>query len=114
MNTVKALAIDQALRLLNASGCKYFVIDEEGKTYGEILSVTKSKKQRKYKPGLMSNYFKPFLLDAKIGDVVVIPFNDFDPRTLSGAITAYLSGTWGKQSYKSCTTNSSVEILRCA
>lgn len=114
MNTVKALAIDQALRLLNASGCKYFVIDEEGKTYGEIPSVTKSKKQRKYKPGLMSNYFKPFLVNVKIGDVAVIPFNDFDPPTLSGAITAYLSRTWGKQSYKSCTTNSSVEILRCA
>ncbi len=114
MNTVKALAIDKALRLLNASGCKYFVIDEEGKTYGELPTAKKLKKPRKYKPGLMANYFKPFLIDAKIGDVVVIPFNDFDPRTLSGAITAYLSGTWGKQSYKSCTTNSSVEILRCS
>jgi len=114
MNTVKALAIDQALRLLNASGCKYFVIDEEGKTYGELPTAKKLKNPRKYKPGLMANYFKPFLIDVKIGDVAVIPFNDFDPRALSGAITAYLSGTWGKQSYKSCTTNSSVEILRCS
>jgi hypothetical protein len=114
MNTVKTLAIDQALRLLNASGCKYFVIDESGKTYGELPVEKKSKKQSRYKPGVMSNYFKPFLVNAKIGDVVVIPFNDFDPRALSGAITAYLSGTWGKQSYKSCTTNSSIEILRCS
>jgi hypothetical protein len=114
MNTVKALAIDKALRLLNASGCKYFVIDEEGKTYGELPTAKKLKNPRKYKPGLMANYFKPFLIDVKIGDVVVIPFNDFDPRTLSGAITAYLSGNWGKQSYKSCTTKSSVEILRCS
>jgi hypothetical protein len=114
MNTVKTLAIDQALRLLNASNCKYFVIDEEGKTYGEIPTVTNSKKQRKYKQGLMCNYFKPFLVNVKIGDVVVIPFNDFDPRALSGAVTAYLSTNWGKQSYKSCTTNSSIEILRCA
>jgi len=114
MNTVKALAIDQALKLLNASGCKYFVIDEEGKTYGELPTTKKPKQPRKYKPGLMANYYKPFLIDVKIGDVAVIPFNDFDPRSLSGAITAYLSDTWGKQSYKSCTTNSSVEILRCS
>ena len=113
MNTVKTLAIDQALRLLNASGCKYFVIDEEGKTYGEHPSVTKSKKQRKYKPGLMSNYFKPFLVNAKVGDVVVIPYDNFDARALCGAVTAYLSSAWGKQSYKSCSTDSSIEILRC-
>ena len=31
MNTVKALAIDKALRLLNASGCKYFVLTKKVK-----------------------------------------------------------------------------------
>lgn len=114
MNTVKTLAIDQALRLLNASGCKYFVIDEEGKTYGELPIAKKLKNPRKYKPGLMANYFKPFLIDVKIGDVVVIPYNNFAPRSLFGAVTAYLSSAWGKQSYKSCSTDSSIEILRCS
>ena len=114
MNTVKALAIDQALKLLNASGCKYFVVDEEGKTYGEIPVLPKQKNDRKYKPGEMLNYYKPFVINAKVGDVVVIPYGNFDQRSLSGAVTAYLSNTWGKKSYKSYMTNSAIEILRCS
>jgi hypothetical protein len=45
---------------------------DEGKTYGELPDVKKPKQPRKYKPGLM-RYYKPFLIDVKIGDVAVIP-----------------------------------------
>lgn len=111
MNQVKKMAIKQALKLLDASGCKYYVIDEEGDSYGEVPKQNKSK--RKYKCGEMANYFKPYLSEIKVGDVAVIPSGEFDIRSLSGAITAYLSHEWGKQSYKSCTNKKTIEILRC-
>ena len=107
--------IAQAIKLLDASGCKYKVIDQDGNEYG-VLAVSepkKASKSYKHPPGTMHRFYYPLIKDMKVGDVVVIKNFDFEPRALQGAVTAWASEHWGKGSYKTCMVGPDVEILRC-
>ena len=107
--------IAQAIKLLDASGCKYKVIDQDGNEYGSLAVVEpkKTSKNYKYPPGTMHKFFYPLIKDMKVGDVVVIKNFDFEPRSLQSAITAWASWHWGNGSYKTCLVGPDVEILRC-
>lgn len=107
--------IAQAIKLLDASGCKYKVIDQDGNEYG-VLTVSEPKKSSrtfKHPPGTMHRFYYPLIKDMKVGDVVVIKNFDFEPRALQGAITGWAAEHWGKGSYKTCVVGPDVEILRC-
>jgi hypothetical protein len=107
--------IAQAIKLLDASGCKYKIIDQDGNEYG-VLAVSepkKASKSYKHPPGTMHRFYYPLIKDMKVGDVVVIKNFDFEPRALQGAVTAWASEHWGKGSYKTCMVGPDVEILRC-
>ena len=107
--------IAQAIKLLDASGCKYKVIDQDGNEYG-ILNVSepkKSNKTYKHPPGTMHKFYHPLIKDMKVGDVVCIKNFDFDARDLQGAVSAWASEHWGKGAYKTCVVGPDVEILRC-
>jgi len=107
--------IAQAIKLLDASGCKYKVIDQDGNEYG-VLTVSEPKKSSrtfKHKPGTMHRFYYPLIKDMKVGDVVVLKNFDFDASDLQGAITAWASEHWGKGAYKTCVVGPDVEILRC-
>jgi hypothetical protein len=108
--------IAQAIKLLDASGCKYKVIDQDGNEYG-VLTVSepkKASKSYKHPPGTMHRFYYPLIKDMQPGDVVVIKNFDFEPRALQGAVTAWASEHWGKGSYKTCMVGPDVEILRCS
>jgi len=108
--------IAQAIKLLDASGCKYKVIDQDGNEYG-VLAVSEPKKSGKtfkHPPGTMHRFYHPLIKDMKPGDVVVIKNFDFEPRALQGAVTAWASEHWGKGSYKTCMVGPDIEILRCS
>jgi hypothetical protein len=107
--------IAQAIKLLDASGCKYKVIDQDGNEYG-VLTVSEPKKSSrtfKHPPGTMHRFYYPLIKDMKPGDVVVIKNFDFEPKALQGAVTAWASEHWGKGSYKTCMVGPDIEILRC-
>lgn len=108
--------ISQAIKLLDASGCKYKVIDQDGNEYG-VLTVSEPKKSSrtfKHKPGTMHKFYYPLIKDMKIGDVVVLKNFDYEARDLQGAVTAWATEHWGKGSYKTCVNGQDVEILRCS
>jgi len=108
--------IAQAIKLLDASGCKYKVIDQDGNEYG-VLAVSepkKASKSYKHPPGTMYRFYYPLIKDMQPGDVVVIKNFDFEPRALQGAVTAWASEHWGKGSYKTCMVGPDIEILRCS
>ena len=116
MPEVVRRTIAQAIKLLDASGAKYKIIDQEGNEYG-TLTVSKPKKLTKtfvHPPGTMWKYYYPMLKDMNPGDVVVVPAGEFDPKRLQGAITGWACATWGLQAYKTCVVGSNVEILRCS
>lgn len=107
--------IAQAIKLLDASGCKYKVIDQDGNEYG-VLTVSapkKTSKTFKHPPGTMHRLYYPLIKDMQPGDVVAIKNFDFEPRALQGAVSAWASEHWGKGAYKTCIVGPDVEILRC-
>jgi hypothetical protein len=107
--------IAQAIKLLDASGCKYKIIDQDGNEYGTLAAVEPKKTSKNYKfpPGTMHRFYYPLIKDMKVGDVVVIKNFDFEPKALQGAVTAWATEHWGKGSYKTCLVGPDVEILRC-
>jgi hypothetical protein len=107
--------IAQAIKLLDASGAKYKIIDQDGNEFGELVVSQQKKSSRTYalKPGTMFRYYHPLIKNMKVGDVVVIAHGEFEPKSLQGAITGWATANWGKGSYKTCIVDSNIEILRC-
>ena len=108
--------VAQAIKLLDASGVKYKIIDQDGNEFGDLVVVEPKKTNKIYKhpPGTMYRFYYPLIKDMKVGDVVAIKNFDFEPRALQGAITAWATEHWGKGSYKTCVVGPDVEILRCS
>ena len=108
--------IAQAIKLLDASGAKYKIIDQDGNQYGSLIVTEPKKASKSYKhpPGTMHRFYYPLIKDMKPGDVVAIKNFDFEPRALQGAVTSWASEHWGKGSYKTCMVGPDIEILRCS
>ena len=108
--------IAQAIKLLDASGAKYKIIDQDGNQYGSLIVTEpkKSGKTFKHPPGTMHRFYYPLIKDMKVGDVVVIENFDFDARDLQGAVSAWATEHWGRGAYKTCVVGPNVEILRCS
>ena len=111
--------IQDAVKLLNATGVKYKIIDHDGKEYGALEVAAKptlrhKKTHREY--GSISNHFKTYIKDLTVGDVASIPLGSFakEKEALRGAVAAWCNTHWGVGSYKSCVTDKNVEVLRIA
>jgi hypothetical protein len=113
MQEIVKRTIAQAIKLLDATGVKYKVIDKDGNEFGDLV-VSKTKKTNSLYPrGTMFRYYHPLIKDMKIGDVVAIESGEFTTKSLQGAITSWATATWGKGSYTTAVVGSSVQILRC-
>jgi hypothetical protein len=116
MQEIVKRTIAQAIKLLDASGAKYKIIDQDGNQYGSLIVTEpkKSGKTFKHPPGTMHRFYYPLIKDMKVGDVVVIENVDFDARDLQGAVSAWATEHWGRGAYKTCVVGPNVEILRCS
>lgn len=97
-DTVQHIALKRALKALDAISAKY-AVQYEGQTYG-TLSVAAPAKVRKdgrphYRRGTTRAHYWPYLEAMQPGDVVAIPFADFDPYILARNITAACCHAWG-------------------
>jgi hypothetical protein len=108
--------IQQAIKLLDASGAKYKIIDQDGNEFGTLTASIPKKTNKNYAhpPGTMFRYYHPLVKNMQVGDVVVIDSGEFTPKSLQGALTGWATAQWGKGSYKTCIIESNIEILRCA
>ena len=119
-STIVTRTIADAIKLLNATGVKYKIIDHEGKEYGTLevaqpkVTIRKKKVHREY--GSMSSHFKTYINNLGVGEVAAVPLGQFakEKEALRGAVAAWCNTHWGLGSYKSCITDKSVEILRVA
>ena len=116
-------SILQAQNLLRASGCSFKIIDPAD---NEILHDPESKlnpvkragrKRMSNAPyGELAAYYRPFVSNVKVGDVVQIPVKGYVAESLRSSLCARLSTEWGKGSY-TCSANkktNTVEVLRIA
>lgn len=124
MSSTQAIALERALAMLNASGAEYIVRMPDGAEYqrGELRLAepkpvrekdpNKPKKGSKYGWGTLTNYITPLLSAMNPGDVVVVPFDRFEPIDLGRAVTSTASRLWGNSSYISSRTAAGIEVLR--
>lgn len=116
---VHELAVKRAIMLLTAAKCQFAIIDSTGQQHGQLqIHVPEEKRTRTRiltRPyGALKNHYIGYVEKLKVGEASQVPFGDFDPEDLRGAITAWMSVNWGKGTYTSCTTDRHVEVLRIA
>jgi len=108
---IKIIAIEKALRLLEASGASFHVKFGENE-WGAEVNPQKPKKAFKHPFGADTAHIKPYLQNVEAGQAVSIPFGNIDGNSMCSTITAYLSTHWGNGSYISQRTKNGVEVLR--
>lgn len=124
MSSTQAIALERALAMLNASGAEYIVRMPDGAEYqrGEMRLAepkpvrekdpNKPKRGSKYGWGALAHYVTPLMSAVNPGDVLVIPFDRFEPKDLGHAVSAAAVRMWGSGSHISTRTAAGVEVLR--
>lgn len=115
MEKVQFAALEKAMRLLDATGCKYRICTPNGTWFGD-LKIEKQKRQFKYAFGEKSAYLRQYLTDIQIGHVVKVPSDKYDLIDLQKSISSFLS----KSLWPKCHTSTMnrdeniIEVLRVA
>jgi hypothetical protein len=118
MNAVQKVAIEKAISFLEAAGAEYRIVSPDGKSYGTLKLSRKKSKVFVNKRGTFSAIYKDVIDNAKVGDVVQVPYAKLgsdDKRLKSGlrsSASAYASTKWGKGTYTSTVANGVIEFLR--
>jgi hypothetical protein len=101
MNNIHTKALNNAVKLLNAIGAKYAIVDVDLKKYGELEVVTKSKRRpAKYPYGVIRKHIKPYLDHIDVNQTARIPVSPYDAQTVYGSASSTASVLWGKQCHR--------------
>lgn len=127
MNEIQKRALLQGIKLLNASGAQFAVIDSDGTKYGtlEIKPVIKGKTLRNragnaVPQGYYSQVIKPVLRELQpgtVGEIEVVP-GARSTAAFRSAVTGHASALWGSGNYTTHIvrrgSKATVQVLRFA
>ena len=109
-------AFKRAVAILEGLKVPYAAIDALGVKHGtlEVKEPIKRTGGRKYPHGERSEYVRKFLLDMKVGDVVMIPFDRYEAIEVQSSATSTAHRLWGSGSVTTTINRekSQVEVLR--
>lgn len=118
MLDIQKKQVEKWATMLDAWGVKFKIILDDGAEFGglEVIKEKSHKRHLKYPWGLMAAYVKPFVENMAVGDVVAIPFGDYDRKSVQGAASAACHAMWGKGAHNVMTNNKTncVELMRIA
>lgn len=115
---VQKIAIDRAIALLQAAGCKFAIVDADGGKYGDLLIAEAPKRHRGAFPrGTLVAHFLPHIKDIQPGMAAVVPYGPCAAEkahrnALQKAIASHCSAAWGHKTYITHMNDAGVEILR--
>ena len=117
---VQKIAIERALRFLNAAGCKYCILEADGTKHGTLEVAAHKEPTRRsgrFPRGAMIAHYMPFVKDMKAGDSALVPYGDFgadegSKSALRGSLASWCSATWGNKTYITHNNSQGVELLR--
>lgn len=113
MNTLHKRAVDNAVKLLNAIGAQYAIIDTDGVKTGSLEVVTKIKRRKALYPhGEVIKHIKPYIDNIKVNTTVEIPVGKFDLATVYRSVSSNASKSWGTGSHSITTKDGKVLITR--
>lgn len=110
--SIKKVALQKAIAMLQAAGAKYKIIDENGEEHCNFDE--KKTRTYKYPFGALSKHFKPFVENMEPGDLVEVPSATFDLLSMQSAIAGWFCNNHGNGS---CMTSINrpknvVEVIR--
>jgi hypothetical protein len=111
--SLQAVAVRKALRILDAAGAVY-AVQHEGETYGTLAVKEPPTYAARYPRGATRAHYTPIIQHMKPGDSVEIPFGRFDPKVLSSNLAAAVCRDWGAGSFTARRNDakSVIELLR--
>jgi hypothetical protein len=113
--SIHQVAIDKAIKLLDASGATY-AIQYNGQNYGalEVKPPRKEGRNRAYAHGETRSHYLPYIENLEVGQGASVPFSYFDRKILSSNISAYCVHKWGAGAamVKRNKLNDTLEVLR--
>lgn len=115
--SVQQVALDRALKLLDAAGAQYAVLDSNGVKHGTLeIAVPKPAKKKifTHKHGEFRDYFLPYIESMNPGDCVHVPVGKYELEELRGPLSSWCSTNWGAGSVITSINRKGniVEVLR--
>lgn len=111
---VKAKAITQAVRLLQAAGAQFKVIADDGTEFGE-LEVAAQKIRSCRRGHFAATGYLQKLEAMEVGGVEILrPEQPEDLESLRGSVCGKASRLFGRGNYTTVVNDGAVEILRIA
>lgn len=115
--SIHKMAVDKAIKILDASGALY-AVQYNGETYGtlEVKPHNPNKRNKPYAHGETRSHYLPYIENLQIGQSVSVPFSYFDGRILASNISACCISLWGNGAAMTAKNEEtkSIEVLRLA
>lgn len=116
MKDLQRKELAHVLKFIEALGCTYKVITDDGQEFGTLTVATpKSRTRRpsKFAYGEVAAWYKQHVnLFAVPGVVQEIPLGKFGAEDIRGGMCAWLTSKWGKGTYVTAVTKTHVEVMR--
>lgn len=111
--TIIEKTIASAIRMLEATGCKFVVKKPDGSVIGEIKDIMSSKKTRApHVNNFAKTGYSQKLDSLAIGGTLVLDPEGFNTEKFRGAVCATANAKFGAGNYKTCISGGKVEIIR--
>lgn len=117
MKNIELITLPKVVSMLNACKVQFAIIDSDGKKYGNLEVVEKSKRRPlKYPFGALAKHFAPYIENLTEDEAVEVPCEDYDMESVRSAIAGWASSHWGNGT---CSTmidkaNNTVLVFRMA
>ena len=111
MSALHTKALNQTVALLSGMGFSFAIIDLDGVKHGTLDVPTKPKKEfvQSFK-----EYVSPILDNLQVGELVAVPFGEYDGGDLQSNICARSFTRWGDRSVMTAIKRDkkTIEVLR--
>lgn len=114
-SNIIAETISRAIKMLDATGVQYKVIDSTtGQEWGGLQVIKEHKRKTSTLPiGTISKHVRPLIEHLEVGGVAQIPYmKGVSGLSLRSTATSMASSLWGKGAHCSSLDATSVQILR--
>lgn len=116
MSQIQEQVLKRAISMLEGMKCSYAIIDPLGGKHGSLEVKERSSKggARKYPHAERSKYARLYIESMSVGDVVNIPFGQYEGLECQSSIMSASHRLWGKGSVTTTINrpNKVVEIMR--
>lgn len=115
MKEIQFRELQRVMKFMDAIGCQYAIITDDGEQYGELEVKQRKKSAFAFPRGEVKAFYVPQIdLNAEVGSVQEIAFGKYGAERVRGGICIYLTEKWGVDTYTTSINDNCVEILRTA